>query len=209
MSLFQLLLFGISGYFAYQVYKHIQNLEDNNQTATKPFDDGGINSDIKEFTPKTIYSVEELLFEADEALKNNNLDKALMILREANYKKPYDGEILYKIGYILYMKEDYKNSIEALEDALKGDDKDGAIYSLMASNYRKMKNYIKASQNIQTAISLEPQNPIYHFNYANILQDLNHKEEAIEQYKKALELKPDFKEAKEELEKLDETKRDI
>ena len=107
------------------------------------------------------------------------------------------------------MKEDYKNSIEALEDALKGDDKDGAIYSLMASNYRKMKNYIKASQNIQTAISLEPQNPIYHFNYANILQDLNHKEEAIEQYKKALELKPDFKEAKEELEKLDETKRDI
>ena len=202
MTTFQLILFAISAYFAYEVYKHIQNLEDKPSQTPKPFDDGGIKSDIQEWTPKTIYTIQELIDKADEAYKEGRLQEALKILREANYNKPFDAEILYKIGFILYQLKDYKNSIEALEDALKGDDKDSAIYALLASNYRALKNYQKASFYIKEALYLEKDNPIYHFNYANILLDLNHKEEAKEEYKKALELNPNFKEAKEELEKL-------
>jgi len=202
MTIFQLILFGITAYFAYEVYKHIQNLDDNSAKTPKPFDDGGIKNDIKEWTHKTIYTIQELIEKADEAYKSGNLQEALKILREANYNKPFDAEILYKIGFILYQLKDYQNSIEALEDALKGDDKDSAIYSLLASNYRALKNYQKASFYIKEAIYLDKNNPIYHFNYANILLDLNHKEEAKVEYQKALELDSSFKAAKEELEKL-------
>jgi len=41
-----------------------------------------------------------------------------------------------------------------------------------------------------------------YFNYGNLLVDMNESEKAKEQYQKALELDSDFKEAKEELEKL-------
>jgi len=201
MSLMQVILLALTAYFAYEVYKHIQTLEDK-PAQPKPFDDGGITSDLQEFTPKTLYEVEELIAQADSAYAEGNLDRALMILREANRLKPYDSEILYKIGYILKEQEDYKNAIEALEDALKGDDKDPAIYSLMASCYRAMKNYTKANEMIKQALHLDPLNAVYHFNYANILLDLNHKEEAKKEYEKALEIDPTLEAAKEELEKL-------
>lgn len=204
MTIFQLILFAITAYFAYQVYKHVSSLEDRGEVP-RPFDDGGIESDIKEFTPKTIYSVQELISQADEAYEKGELDKALMILREANYQKPYDAEILYKIGFILYRQKDYQNAIEALEDALKGDDKDASIYALMASSYRAQNNFPQASKMIQEALHLENDNPVYHFNYANILQDLGHIEDAIKEYKKALELDSSLDAAKEEIEKLQAT----
>lgn len=201
MSLFQLLLLGVSAYFAYQVYKHIQTLEDK-PAQPKPFDDGGIANDIKEFTPETMQTVRQLVTEADEAYERGDLDRALMILRQANYKKPYDAEILYKIGFIHYKKGAYQDAIEALEDALKGDASDPAIHSLMASNYRALKNYPKAGDAIRQALRLDPDNAVYHFNYANILQDLGHIQEAKEEYRKALELDETLEAAKEELEKL-------
>ncbi len=201
MTIFQLILLGITAFFAYQVYKHINSLEDRPGTP-KPFDDGGIENDIKEFTPETIYTVAQLIKQADEAYQKGDLDKALMILREANYRKPYDAEILYKIGFIHYKTEAYQDAIEALEDALKGDDKDPAVYALMASAYRAKKQYAKAGEMIREALRLEPENAIYHFNYGNILQDLGHMEEAIEEYQKALEIESDLEAAKEEIEKL-------
>ena len=201
MTTFQLILFGITAYFAYQVYKHVNSLEDRGEVP-KVFDDGGIKSDIKEFTPKTLYTVQELIAQADEAFEKGKLDKALMILREANYQKPYDAEILYKIGFILYKQKDYQNAIEALEDALKGDDEDPAIYALMASSYRAQGNLPQASKMIQKALELESDNAIYHFNYGNILQDLGHIEDAIKEYKKALELNANLEAAKEEIAKL-------
>jgi tetratricopeptide (TPR) repeat protein len=202
MTVFQLILLAITAYFAFEVYKHIQTLEDKPKNKPKPFDDGGIQSDIKEWTPKTIYTIQELVDKADKAFLDGNLDEALKILREANYNKPFDAEILYKIAFILYKQQDYKNSIEALEDALKGDDKDPAIYALLASNYRALKDYQKASFYIKEALYLDRDNAMYHFNYANILLDLNHKDEAKKEYQKALELDSSLEAAKEELEKL-------
>ena len=187
MSLMQFILLALTAYFAFEVYKHIQTLgERSNQP--KPFDDGGIQSDIEEFTPKTIYTVAELIEKADEAFKQNNLDEALKILREANYNKPFNDEILFKIGYILYLQKDYTNAAEALEDALKGDKNDPAIYSLMGSCYRAMKSYEKAITMAKEALRLDPDNGVYHYNYANILLDLNHKDEAKQSYKKHLNL---------------------
>ncbi len=204
MTLFQFILLAATAYFAYQVYKHINSLEQNPPPTPKPFDDGGIQNDIREFSAQTIYTIEELISQADEAFAKGDLEKALMILREANYNKPFDAEILYKIAFIHYKEGRYQDAIEALEDALKGDDRDAAVYSLLASSYRAMKNYSKANENIEEALRLEPDNPVYHFNYANILQDLGHTEDAIAHYKRALELDANFEAAKEELEKLEQ-----
>ena len=56
---------------------------------------------------------------------------------------------------------------------------------------------------IQQALALEKENPIYHFNYANILHDLGHREDAIQEYKKVLLIDPSIEAAREEIEKLE------
>jgi tetratricopeptide (TPR) repeat protein len=43
---------------------------------------------------------------------------------------------------------------------------------------------------------------VTYYNYGNLLVDMQHNEEAVAMYEKAIEINPDFAEAKEELAKL-------
>jgi tetratricopeptide (TPR) repeat protein len=55
---------------------------------------------------------------------------------------------------------------------------------------------------LNASLAINDKNAITYYNYGNLLVDMKHVDEAKEMYKKAIELKEDFKEAKEELEKL-------
>ncbi len=204
MTTFQLILLAITAFFAYQVYIHINQLQDKPKKESS-FEDDGIKNDLKELTPTTISHVRKLIDEADKEFENKNYDKALTILREANRKKPFDSEILYKIAFIHYTNQNYKDAIEALEDALKADKSDPDIYSLMASSYRQLggfANLNKAEEYIKDAIYLDKNTPKYYYNLGNIYQDKGKKEDAIWAYKKSLEIDKNFQPSKDELKKL-------
>ena len=72
----------------------------------------------------------------------------------------------------------------------------------MATIYRANGEFVSAKMHLHESIEIDGENPITYYNFGNLLVEMQHRDEAIEMYKKALEINPDFNEAKEELEKL-------
>ena len=200
MSLIQLLLLGASAYFAFKIYEHIETLEEPNKK--------GVNNTSKPKPTQNAFSpfeAEELIEKADEAFEKQDTKKALALLQEAEAKDENNPDTLYKIGYILQNDGNYDDALTYYKKALELDKDNEYIYNSMASIYRHNKEYTSAQMYIRSSLAINDENPVTYYNYANLLVDMGNEEEAINMYKKALELDPDFKEAKEEIEKLNET----
>jgi len=194
MTLFQLIMLGISAFFAYQVYQHIQTLQD----PIKEQEDGRSKD---AFSP---FDAEVLVAKADEAMEVGDLQKALAIYKEADIKAPKNPETLFKMGYVLAQQDRDDEALEYYQEALSLDEQNTYIHQALASLYRKMKAYEKAQEHIKRSLEIDDKNPITYFNYGNLLQDMGEKQKAKEMYKKALELDSTLDAAKEELEKLEE-----
>ena len=198
MSLFQLLMLGASAFFAFKIYEHIQTLQDpqddvNNDRANPP---------QRSADAFSTFDSSDLIDKADEALENKDLDKALAIYSEANIKSPNSSETLFKMGYTLGLQDRDDEALEYYKEALALDKNNTFIYQAMASIYRKKGEYTSARMSLNASLDIDTTNPITYYNYGNLLQDMNYQEEAIEMYTKAIEINPDFDEAKEELSKL-------
>lgn len=197
MTIFQLLMLGASAFFAYKIYEHIQTLQD-------PQEENGAEDVIYEksavaFSP---FSPEALVQKADKAFEDDDKVKALALLNEANAKNPNNPDILFKIAYILQQQNDDQEALKYYKDALHVDVKNEYIHNAMASIYRKNGEFTSAKMHLHSSLEIDSQNPVTYYNYGNLLVDMKRDEEAAEMYKKALEINPEFTEAKEELEKL-------
>ncbi|WP_304545356.1 tetratricopeptide repeat protein [Sulfurimonas microaerophilic] len=186
MTFFQLLMLGASAFFAFKIYEHIQTLKDD-------------EDDIQHTETDKI---ESLISQADDEMQNGDFQKALAIYSEANYKLPNNAEILFKMGFALMQQDRVDEAIEYYQDTLKLDDNSPAIHQALASAYRTQGNFEKAKYHLDSSLLINDKNPITYYNYGNLLVDMKEFEDAKEMYQQALELDSDFKEAKEELEKI-------
>ncbi|MFT7860687.1 MAG: tetratricopeptide repeat protein [Sulfurimonas sp.] len=186
MTLFQLLMLGASAFFAFKIYQHIQTLKD--PQGGERFEDPA--------------DIDLLIAAGDEEMQKGDFQKALAIYSEADYKVPNNAEVLFKIGYALIEQERYDEAVDSFKAILRLDDNNPAVYQALASVYRKMGQFEDAKYNLDAALLINDKNPITYYNYGNLLVDMDNDEDAKEMYAKAIELDPDFKEAKEELEKL-------
>ena len=193
MTFFQLLMLGASAFFAYKIYEHIQTQQD-------PEPQEGDSRSAEAFSP---FDASALIAKADEAMQKGDLQKALAIYSEANIKSPKDAETLFKMGYVLAEQNRDDEAMEYYKEALSLDANNTFIHQAMASLYRKMGEFASARNHLNASLDIDDKNPITYYNYGNLLVDMQHKQKAKEMYKKALELDGDFKEAKEELEKLE------
>jgi len=204
MSLFQLLMLGASAFFAFKIYEHIQTLQDpeeaNNANNNYDLDEEEKTADT--FSP---FSAEDLLEKADTAYEEGDNQKALALLNEANAKDENNEEILFKIAYILQQSGDNTEALKYYKDALSLDKKNEIIHNAMASLYRANGEFTSAKIHLKASLDIDDTNPITYYNYGNLLVDIESKEEAMQMYKKALELNPEFSEAQEELDKLQES----
>lgn len=191
MTLFQILMFIASGYFAFRIYEHIQTLQD-----PQNFEN---NDDVTMTSP----NAQMLIDMADEEFKNNNFKKSLELLEDANSKQRYDSEILFKLGFVSQKLKKSDDALRYFNQALEIDDKNEYIHNSIASIYRANNEYASAKTHLNESLAINDKNPITYYNYGNLLVDMKHTNEAKEMYKKALEIDPDFAEAKEELEKLE------
>ena len=201
MSLFQILMLGASAFFAFKIYEHIQTLQDpEDSQATQDNEPAGeVERTADTFSP---FSAEDLVEKADEAFQDGENKKALALLHEANAKDENNEETLFKIAYILQQSGNNQESMKYYKDALSLDKKNEMIHNAMASLYRANGEYTSAKIHFKASLDIDDENPITYYNYGNLLVETESKEEAQEMYKKAIELNPDFEEAKEELEKL-------
>ena len=106
------------------------------------------------------------------------------------------------MGYTLGLQDRDDEALEYYKEALALDKNNTFTYQAMASIYRKKGEFTSARMSLNASLDIDAMNPITYYNYGNLLQDMNHQEEAIEMYEKAIEINPDFDEAKEELSKL-------
>ena len=202
MTVFQLLMLGASAYFAFKIYEHIQTLQEpeeksNNNDYSREEDDKSINT----FSP---FSPEALIEKADEAYEEEDYQKALALLTEANAKDSNNPDILFKIAYILQKSGDNQEAIKYYKEVIELDKSNEFAHNSMASIYRENREFTSAKIQLKASLDIDDENPITYYNYGNLLVDMEHKEEAIEMYKRAIEINPEFTQAKEELEKLEE-----
>jgi len=197
MTIFQLLMLGASAFFAFKIFQHIQTLQDPQPNSQDGNEDGPRSADAF-----STFDSSSLIEKGDEALEGGDLQKALAIYSEANIKEPNSIETLFKMGYTLGLQDRDDEALEYYKEALKLDKDNSYIHQAMASIYRKNGEYASAKLHLNSLVELDDSNPITYYNYGNLYADMEHMEEAKRMYLKALELNPDFKEAKEELEKL-------
>jgi len=190
MTLFQLLMLGASAFFAFKIYEHIQTLQDPQE------ENGEVQASLS--------YVSELIDEADTKMQEGDFVRALTIYSEANYKESNNPETLFKMGYALMQQNRDEEALEYFKEALALDKNDTFIHQALASLYRKLGEYENARNYLDISLALDSSNPITYYNYGNLLVDMQNFNEAQEMYKKALELDGNFKEAQEELVKLEE-----
>lgn len=189
MSIFQIILFAASAFFAYRIYQHIQTLNT-------------IDKSIKEEELVQIEYKIDFLARADEEFKKGNLKEALSLLEDANSAQRYNPEILFKLGFVLNKLKRDDEALRYLNDSLEVGGDDEFTHNLIASIYRQRGDFESAKTHFEKSLLLNENNAITHYNYGNLLVDLKLYNEAKLSYKRALEIDSSFIEAKEELEKL-------
>lgn len=196
MTVFQLLMLGASAYFAFKIYEHIQTLKEPELSENENQED---NRSADAFSP---FSPEALVQKADSAYEEKDFQKAIALLTEANAKESHNPDILFKIGYIFGQAGNDDEAMKYYKEALELDSNNEYIHNALASIYRKNGEYTSAKMHLHASLEIDDENPLTYYNFGNLLVDMQKDEEALEMYKKAIELNPDFNEAKEELEKL-------
>jgi tetratricopeptide (TPR) repeat protein len=196
MTTLQLLMLGASAFFAFKIYEHIQTLQDpeDNQNS-----DSNTTQSKDTFSP---FDANALIEKADEAYEIGDMQKALALLNEANAKEAKNPDVLFKIAYILQQLRDFDESLKYFKEALEVDKNNEFIHNSMASIYRQNGEFTSAKMHLNESLNIDDENEITYYNYGNLLVDMEKYDEAKEMYKKALEINPDFTEAKEELDKL-------
>jgi tetratricopeptide (TPR) repeat protein len=190
-------MLGASAFFAFKIYEHIQTLQDPESK-----DDNQVSDETRSADAFSTFSPESLIIRADEAFEAGDMQKALALLIEAHAKKAQDSDVVFKIGYILQQLNDNDEAMKYYKEALDLDNNNEFIHNAIASIYRAQGEFVSAKMHLSESLEIDGSNAVTHYNYGNLLVDMQHPEQAKEMYKKALEINPDFVEAKEELEKL-------
>ena len=188
MSIFAIIMFAATLYFAYQIFRHVQSLED-----TLPHDN--------EPSTRTI-DVNTLTVEADEAYEKEDFKTAQEKLGQAYLLEPKNLEILNKLAFIHGKRGDVQLAIDLYNRSLGMDESDDVVHNALASMYRTKGSLILAKEHYEKALSIDDAYAVTYYNYANLLVDLGENDQAQAMYLRALELDSEMNEAREALENL-------
>ena len=186
MSVFAIMMFAATLYFAYQIFTHVQSMEDSPQKNAE--NSGGI------------LDVNRLVEEADEAYQNEDFKTAQEKLGAAYLVQPQNIEILNKLAYIHAKRGDVQLAIDLYNRSLTMDDNDDLTHNALASLYRTKGSLIQAKEHYEKALMIDDTYAVTYYNYANLLVDLGESDQASKMYLKALELDSEMSEAREALE---------
>jgi tetratricopeptide (TPR) repeat protein len=136
--------------------------------------------------------VEKAYIRARAAIIDGQIDSAIVILKELTASFPDEKLAYYTLGELLYGRRDYSNAIAYLDSTLLIDSTFKLAYNILAYSYDKLGNTEKAIEAINTYIRLAPDeaNPLDSRGDIYLNHGMVH--EAIESYKQAVKIKPDY-----------------
>jgi len=190
MSGFQIILFLISVYFFWELYKLIIG-KDFEKMAKERL----TNSKIQQ---------QNLLDKAQKALEYKDFDGAIEYLQKLLEQNPKDVYDIYlKLGLAYEGKNMLEIALKQYLKAIKFNPNDDRGHLAAASLYRKLQRAHEAQNHYKKALLIDPYYPLTYYNYGNLLLDMGQKEEAKKMYQKAIEIDNSFEAAKEALKELE------
>jgi len=188
MSAFQILMFAATLFFAYQIFRHVQQLDDS------------LPQNAEEKDRNTFVAPSSsLMSQADIAYEKGEIPEAKKYLEEALALDPENPEILNKLAFVTAKSGDRINAIELYERSLELDENDDLTHNAIASLYRSENAYERAQDHYLKALEIDDAYAQTYYNYGNLLVDMHEIAEARIMYKRALELQSDFPQAREAL----------
>jgi len=195
MTIFQLIMLAAAAFFAYQVYIHIQNIdEDAEPESIRELEE--MNAVIQ--AP----SFDERIEEADKVYMDGDIAKAKELLEKIVKEFPSIAEGLNKLAFTLSKLGEDDESLLYYKASLRIDENDDMTHNAIARLLASMQKYEEAEKHYQDAIEIDDNYEVTWFNYAKLMLLIDEKDRAKEMFEKAIEIDPDFDEAKEEVEKL-------
>ncbi len=111
---------------------------------------------------------------------------------EARKTESRKGEIAKNIALIYITQGKDEEAMKALEDAKKENPGDSALLQAEADVFYKLGNIEKYKEIMEQIVANDPENPDLLYNLGVSASRLGDNEQALDYYKKALELKPDY-----------------
>lgn len=119
---------------------------------------------------------------------------------------PYNSVANYKMGIISFYLKQYDNAEIYLKTALSINPELSECWIKLAQMQIDKSNLYQAKKYLDELSSLPHENADYYYSYGIINKNNQNNEEAISNFKKALQLKPDFAQAMDELNKVSNSK---
>ena len=120
----------------------------------------------------------------------NNQKKKLDQFLESNKRLYNEKEVLFGFAFNFFYKKNYKKSIELCKKLLIYKEFKNSIEDLLASNYKKNKNFLKALKIYKNKLKKE-KNYLTYYNIGNLFSDIGRVQTAYYYFKKSLKLKND------------------
>jgi Tfp pilus assembly protein PilF len=192
MTLFQIILLLVAAFFAYQVYMHIQNIDEDAEPVF------GQEPEQIEMEP----TADERIEEADQAYMDGDIDRARVLLEETVSRFPHLPEAMNKLAFILAKQGSTQAAEEQYKASLDIAPNDDMTHNALATVLVSQDKDDEAEDHYKKALEIDDNYEVTWFNYANLMQKMEQIEKAKEMYAKALQIDPEFEPAREELEKL-------
>jgi len=201
MSIFQLIMITAAAFFAYEVYAHIQNIEEEAEPESMK-EVEALEENSEPSDEDKIAQYEKRIQEADKSYLDGNISKAKEMLEEIVKEYPTVAEGMNKLAFILAKENEDAEALLYYRASLRIVPEDDMTHNAIARLLVKLENYKEAEEHYMEAIKIDDNYEITWFNYASLMLVLEKNDEAKEMFTKALAIDPDFEEAKVELEKL-------
>lgn len=135
---------------------------------------------------------ERYFIRSREALYASDFNTAAEELEKAIERYPEDKSAHFELASLRHSLQEYYEGIYHLKEAIRIDPLYKSAYNLLAYAYSYVDSVEQAIQTIDLYASLVPDEPNPHDSKGEILALHGRYDEAIESYKKAIEIKPDF-----------------
>ena len=193
MSMFAIIMLAVTGFFAYQIYQHVQTLEDkkNDNVPAKSSDE-----------PVRLDASVAFLEEADESFEEGDFERARDKLNRAFAIAPQNTEILNKLAFVEGKLGNLDEAIKHYEQSLRLDENDDLTHNALASMYKGQGELDKAQEHYKKALELDDTYAVTYYNYGNLLVVMNEISKAKEMYEYALSLDGELEAARDALKEL-------
>ncbi len=135
---------------------------------------------------------ERLLILATQAGANNNALKQKQNLDELVEAYPNDERAHFNLGGYWFGQQDYPKAIEHYKKATELEPSYSSAFNLLGYAYRQNADYANAEKAFQKYVALIPGDPNPYDSYAELLLKMGRFDDSIAQYRKALEIDPNF-----------------